>query len=138
MVQITDVNRSLRTGVLTLTVEELEDINKCLDIWITRQNEIISASTLDGGEVDEIEQGKLDRFTALKADLVEGEQKIIVNQVFDMVNSVNMCLSMMERTGEDDIEQEKFDRLELLLGDLQAVKQEMEKPVPSKPYGSYK
>lgn len=138
MVEITDVNKSLRTGVLTISGEEYTDLNDCLDILIARQTESVAASATNGRDIDEVEQGKLDRFTTLKAELVQGEQNIIARQIFDMVNAVNTRLSIMERTGEDDIEQETFDRLELLLQDLQAVKQEMEKDQNVVPYGSYK
>ena len=44
----------------------------------------------------------------------------------------------MERSGEDDSEPEDFDRYQLLLSDLQLVKQAMEKDQNAVPYGSYK
>ena len=89
MVEVSDINKSLRTAVLTISSEELQDLYDCLDALIAKQTEAVAASATDGRDVDEVEQTKLDRFTTLKTDLVEGEQNIVVRQVFDMVNAVN-------------------------------------------------
>jgi hypothetical protein len=138
MVEVTDINKSLRSAVLTVSEEELEDLNTCLDVLIAKQTEAVAASAVDGQDIDEVEQTKLNKFTTLKNDLVEGEQKIISRQIFDMVNAVNTKIGIMERLGEDDSEPEDFDRYQLLLADLQLVKQEMEKDQNAVPFGSYK
>lgn len=37
MVTISDINLSLRTGVLTLDTEEVDDLTDCLDILIAKE-----------------------------------------------------------------------------------------------------
>ena len=138
MVEISEINLSLRTAVLDLSEEELDDINECLERLIVKQTEAVETSGFEGQDIDEVEQGKLDRYTALKEVLVEGPQNIIARNIIDVVNAINTTIGQMERLGEDDTEQEKFDRFVELLADFQQLKEDMEKPVPSRPYGTYK
>lgn len=138
MATLSDIDLSNRTAVLDLEEQELEDINACLDRLILKQTEAVEFSGLDGQDIDEGEQKKLDKYIALKAKLVEGPQNIIARDIIDIVNALNTTIAQMERLGEDDEEPETFDRYTLLLDEFQQLKQDMERPVPQRPYGSYK
>lgn len=139
MVEISEINKSVRTAILDLEEEELEDITACLDRLIAKQTEAVESSANEGQQdIDEVEQRKLDKFTSLKDSLIEGPQNIIARNIIDIVNAINTTIGIMERNGEDDSDPETFDRYELLLAEFQDIKQQMEKPVPIRPYGLYK
>jgi len=138
MVELSEIDLSERTAVLDLEEEELDDINECLDVLIARQTEAVAVSGAEGNDIDETEQKKLDKYTSLKAALVEGPQNIIARNIIDIVNALNTTIGQMERNHEDDSEPEKFDRFNLLLDEFQQLKQEMERPTPVRPFGTYK
>ena len=124
---LNEIDQSLKTGELTLTSQEATDLVEAYDQLLAVQQDSV---TEHPDEPDE--QAELERYTANQTLTVSGTIEITLQYIHDSINALNEKIYYMELLGQNQTEATKYGRMQTLLSEFQAFRDDFVPAVSDK------